>query len=185
MGEISASPGAEKTTSSRVRSMADQARRYSGAAAALCAHITVVLLLVPAFAFAQNCLGVMSHDVCEQGIFRVSDQNVYTEKRDLSTTKQKIAVSVRQAGEAIEAALLSETTSTAPGVSPNSVRVTEDGEIHVYVMLTEFRPEYVAQLAALGMQIELTLAEFRLVQGWVPVNLLELVADLDFVTEVK
>ena len=84
---------------------------------------------------------------------------------------RKVSASIR--------AVLAEPRST------DRVRVNAAGEIHVYVILTEFRPEHVVRLEALGMRVELTLPAFLLVQGWIPGGAIETVAALAFVREVK
>jgi len=65
------------------------------------------------------------------------------------------------------------------------VRVNSAGEVHVYVVLSEFRPEYVAQLEALGLRVELVSEQFRTVQGWLHADAMATVAALDFVREIK
>lgn len=70
-------------------------------------------------------------------------------------------------------------------LSTHRVRVNAAGEIQAYVLLTEYRTEHVARLEALGMRVELTLPDFRVVQGWIPADVVEAVAMLDFVRQVK
>jgi hypothetical protein len=70
-------------------------------------------------------------------------------------------------------------------LSTHRVRVNAAGEIQAYVLLTEYRTEHVARLEALGMRVELTLPDFRVVQGWIPGDVVEAVAMLDFVRQVK
>ena len=80
------------------------------------------------------------------------------------------------------------TESTPAGLkklSTKLVRVNDAGEIHVYVVLTEWSPEHVAALEALGLRVEATVPTRRLIQGWVPSRALDEVAALDAVKEVK
>jgi hypothetical protein len=63
------------------------------------------------------------------------------------------------------------------------VRVNQAGEIQVYVILAEFRPEFVRQLEALGLRVELT--HEQTVQGWVPADAIESIAALDFVRQIR
>lgn len=65
------------------------------------------------------------------------------------------------------------------------VRTSAIGEVHVYVILATFRPDCVARLQSLGLRVEVTLPEFRLVQGWAPASALDAIAALDFVKEVR
>ena len=65
------------------------------------------------------------------------------------------------------------------------MRVNDAGEIQVYVVLTEWRPEHVAELEALGLRVEATVPTRRLIQGWVPSHAVDDIAALDAVKEVK
>lgn len=49
--------------------------------------------------------------------------------------------------------------------SADLVRVNPTNEVQVYIELVEFRPEYVAQLETHGMLVEVSLPQFRLIQG--------------------
>src|SRR5947209_5208141 len=46
-------------------------------------------------------------------------------------------------------------------------------------------PAHVQHLEASGLRVELTLPAHRLVQGWLPANLVDVVAALPFVVEVR
>ena len=70
-------------------------------------------------------------------------------------------------------------------LSTKLVRVNDAGEIQVYVVLTEWRPEHVAELEALGLRVDATVPTRRLIQGWVPSHALDDIAALDAVKEVK
>jgi subtilisin family serine protease len=65
------------------------------------------------------------------------------------------------------------------------VRVDPGGDIQVYVELVEFRPEHVAQLESHGLRTEVSLPQFRLVQGWLPASQIDAVAALPFVKEIR
>ncbi len=100
--------------------------------------------------------------------------------------EQKVARPIRDAVAAVLARLRG---GAAPAdlraISTELVHVNDAGEIQVYVILIEFRPEYVAQLVTTGLRVELTLPDYRLVQGWIPANLVDRVTGFDFVSEVK
>ena len=100
--------------------------------------------------------------------------------------EQKVARPIRDAVAAVLARLR---RGAAPAdlraVSTELVHVNDSGEIQVYVILIEFRPEYVAQLVTTGLKVELTLPDDRLIQGWIPANLVDRVSGFDFVAEVK
>src|SRR5262249_21669497 len=63
------------------------------------------------------------------------------------------------------------------------VKVNRAGEVQVYVILFEYRPEYVGQLESLGLRVELT--HEQTIQGWVPAETIESIAALDFVRQIR
>ncbi len=63
------------------------------------------------------------------------------------------------------------------------IQVSRTGEIQVYVTLAEPRPEFVSQLEALGLRVELT--NGPVVQGWAPADAIEFLAALDFVRLIR
>ncbi len=132
----------------------------------------VLLLALPTIAYAQPCPGLRPNDICETRA-----------AADGATERTKSAISKptgpsRKVSSAIRA-VPSQTRST------QSVRVNRAGEIQVYVELKEFRPEHLAQLETLGLRVEGSLPEFRLVQGWIAGGAVEIVAGLDFVKQVR
>src|SRR5262249_47938536 len=70
-------------------------------------------------------------------------------------------------------------------MSSRVVRVDDAGQVQVYLLLDEYRPEHVAALEGLGLRVEITLPDFRLVQGWLPSDAVDAVAALDFVRQIK
>ncbi len=70
-------------------------------------------------------------------------------------------------------------------LSSKLVRVNDAGEIQVYVVLTEWSADYVAVLEARGLRVEHTVPNRRLIQGWVPSGVVDEIAALDAVKEVK
>src|SRR5439155_20008145 len=80
----------------------------------------------------------------------------------------KVAQPIREAMEAIRARMLSGAASAdLRATSTAFVHVNDAGEIQVYVILTEFRRAYVTRLEIVGLRLELTLPDVRLVQGWI------------------
>src|SRR5437879_1928063 len=125
------------------------------------------MLLFPVFAWGQRCSGATPNDVCEQatpsaGITGVPD------KTALPPASRKIASAVREAVDGVRAYSPSAESRGLEALSTGVARVNVAGEIHVYVILTEFRTEYVAQLEAMDLRVEQTLPDFHLIQGWVP-----------------
>ncbi|HEV8676619.1 MAG TPA: S8 family serine peptidase [Methylomirabilota bacterium] len=134
------------------------------------------LLLLPAAGAAQ-CGGV-----CEQG--PPQRPAPVGDKTGLTPAQQKVAPAIRELAGAVQLRVQAGAGGLATLSTP-AVRVDDAGAIQVYVVLVEFRPEYVAQLTASGLQVELTLPEFQLVQGWLPAAQVDAVAALPFVTEVR
>jgi len=126
-------------------------------------------------------LAVLTGCAAQRGISRLSG-TAAPEAPEM----QKVARPIRDAVAAVLARLRG---GAAPAdlraVSTELVHVNDAGEIQVYVILVAFRPEYVAQLVTTGLRVELTLPDYRLVQGWVPANLVDRISGFDFVTEVK
>ena len=126
-------------------------------------------------------LAVLTGCAAQRGISRLSG-TAAPEAPEM----QKVAWPIRDAVAAVLARLRG---GAAPAdlraVSTELVHVNDAGEIQVYVILVAFRPEYVAQLVTTGLRVELTLPDYRLVQGWVPANLVDRISGFDFVTEVK
>ncbi len=98
---------------------------------------------------------------------------------------QKVAEPVREAVAAINALRQTSPVANFRALSTELVHVNDAGHIQIYVILTEFLPEHVSQLSALGLEVEVTLPESRLVQGWMPASILDRLAELGFVAEVK
>ena len=109
-----------------------------------------------------------------------------TTARSKPSRSHKVHSAISAVASAIE--VRQSTESTPAGLkklSTKLVRVNDAGEIHVYVVLTEWSPEHVAALEALGLRVEATVPTRRLIQGWVPSHALDDVAALDAVKEVK
>lgn len=99
----------------------------------------------------------------------------------------KVSAPIRAVVRSLERAALGlEATPGSPDAPATpGVRVNANGEIHVYVLLTDFRAEYVARLEALGLRVEIALPEHRLVQGWVAAPAVGAVAAEPFVKQVR
>src|SRR5262249_20119019 len=134
------------------------------------------LVLAPTLAGAQ-CQGD-----CEQG--PPQEPAAIPDKSTLGPVERKIAPAVHEAAGAVKLRLQSAAGAPAR-LSTSALRGNDSGAIQVYVILPEFGPEYVAALPAAGLQVELTLAEQRLVQGWLPAAQVDAVAALDFVAEIR
>ena len=132
----------------------------------------VLLLVLPTIAYAQPCQGPRPNDICET---RAAAGG--------ATESTKPAISKPTGPSRKVSSFLHAVPSQTR--SRHSVRVNRAGEIQVYVELKEFRPEHLAQLETLGLRVEGSLPEFRLVQGWIASSAVEIVAGLDFVKQVR
>ena len=139
-------------------------------------------MIWPAFAVAQPCSG-RPGDTCPRGGLTMGAGRPQAGQ---SADSEKVAPALREAAAAVQDPMLNGTDGSQPdAVSTDIVRANPAGEVQVYVILTEFRPEHVAALEALGLSVELTLPDFQLVQGWLPAAALDVIAALDFVKEVR
>jgi len=144
----------------------------------------VLLLLLPTIAYAQPCQGPRPSDICETppaaGGATESAKSAIGKptgpSRKVSSSLRAVPSEVQQRAGGATGGRTAET---------DIVRMNRSGEVHVYVELKEFRPEYVAQLETLGLRVEGTLPEFRLVQGWIAASAVDIVAGLDFVKQVR
>ncbi|HMH49972.1 MAG TPA: FG-GAP-like repeat-containing protein [Candidatus Acidoferrum sp.] len=163
--------------------------KYASHRLVVFALLLVAVALVPASAViwpaavsAQSCPGSRPIDVCEQGF---TGADAFPAKPSLTPAGEKVSSAIRDAVDAIGAHVADAGTRSLTALSTGAVRVNAAAEIQVYVILAAFDPGHVAQLASLGLRVELTLPGFRLVQGWLPSNLVDAVAALPFVVEVK
>ncbi len=72
----------------------------------------------------------------------------------------------------------------APAAYSTLVSVNPAGELLVYVILADLRPEWIAQLTAAGLRVSVTNPAGRLVQGWAPAAAIEAFAGLPFVERI-
>ena len=155
-----------------------------------------IALLLAGPVYGGDCSGTAPNDLCETGrpaltassltLSGRSSDGSGTARRSKPSRSPKVHSAISAVASAIE--VRRSTESTPPGLktlSTKLVRVNEAGEIHVYVVLTEWRPEHVAELEALGLRVEAMVPARRLIQGWVPSQALDDVAALDAVREVK
>jgi subtilase family protein len=106
-------------------------------------------------------------------------------KAAVTPAQAKIASGLRDTAAVVRSRVSSGSTADLSRLSTELVRVDAAGEIQVYVIVAEASPQHVAQLAGLGLRIEITLPEHGLVQGWAPADALETIAALDFVKEIR
>ena len=144
----------------------------------------LALLLVGTPAHGQDCGG--ASDACERGPAALSPAATVHDRGAISPEAAKVASSVR---DAIEAIASTAAVPSAPrdlrALSTRLVHVSATGELQLYVILGDFQPAHVQHLEASGLRVELTLPAHRLVQGWLPANLVDVVAALPFVVEVR
>jgi hypothetical protein len=98
---------------------------------------------------------------------------------------EKLASTLRETAASVRGWLAAGVFTNLEQLSTDLVHVNGAGEIQVYVIVTDVSAAHVAQLAALGLRVELILAEHGLIQGWVPADALDQIAALDFVREIR
>ena len=115
-------------------------------------------------------------------------EELLREKTPATPYEQKVHSKLREVRRRLRQAL----TQAAPSrrvpfkdFSDNLVRVNERGEVQVYVILKKFSLDSVTQLEGLGLRVEHTLPQYRLVQGWVHHDALEAIAALDNVQHIR
>jgi subtilisin family serine protease len=109
-----------------------------------------------------------------------------TTGRSKASRSRKVHSAISAVASAVETRRSAESTPAGlKKLSTKLVRVNDAGEIHVYVVLTEWSPAHVAELEALGLRVEATVPTRRLIQGWISSHALDDVAALDAVKEVK
>ena len=155
-----------------------------------------VALLLAGPVYGGTCSGTVPNDVCEAGRPAPTSSGVIssgkaadgssTTARSKPSRSHKVHSAISAVASAVEVRRSTEATPAGlKKLSTKLVRVNDAGEIHVYVVLTEWSPEHVAALEALGFRVEATVQKRRLIQGWVPSRALDEVAALDAVKEVK
>jgi len=149
-------------------------------------RLTYLLTVLWALAVSSSARAGDVSELLSRSALRSATAPVTVGARQGGREAERVSEPLRRVGETVERLISRNATSAElRAASTDLVRVNDAGEIQVYVVLAEFKPEYVAQLGAGGLHVELTLPEFRLVQGWVPASLLESIARYDFVREVK
>jgi hypothetical protein len=98
---------------------------------------------------------------------------------------EKLASTLRETAAGVRGWLTAGVIADLEQMTTDLVRVNSAGEIQVYVIVTDVSPAHVAQLATLGLRVELILADHRLIQGWAPADALDQIAALDFVKEIR
>jgi subtilisin family serine protease len=146
--------------------------------------VLAILLLLTGVASGQECSGRGATDICEADS-PAAARPPRIQKGKPWGRSPRIHAAIARLLSAMQDRSLNAHDTSIRELSNAAVRLDEAGAIHVYVILGEFRPEYVARLEALGLRVEITLPEFRLVQGWIPSTAVDAVAALDFVQQVK
>jgi hypothetical protein len=135
-------------------------------------------VLLPTIGHAQSCAGDRPNNVCETA------PATGAEALKLEGLRDKVSGPIRAVLSSIEQ-IVGEVPGSLARYSTDLVRINPADEIQIYIELVEYLPEHIVQLEALGVRVEVALPEFRLVQGWLPVRSVDVVAGLDFVKEVR
>jgi hypothetical protein len=153
------------------------------------AVLSSMVVAWPAPGEAQRCPGRGDNAVCEttlSGPSRRAPRRLATGTESVAASDAKVSSRLHRAMAAVRARGAAAERSEALGdLSTPVVRVRPSGATQIQVTLVEHRPEHVAQLQALGLQVEHVLAEHKLVQGWALPAVIEAIAALDFVKQVR
>jgi len=68
--------------------------------------------------------------------------------------------------------------------SSRLVRVSDQGNIQIYIYMTSFRSDNIELLESYEMSVEIVNEQLAIVQGWIPFNRIYDVAQLPFVTRI-
>jgi hypothetical protein len=155
-----------------------------------------IALLLAGPVYGGDCSGTAPNDLCEAEHPSLTASGLTSSGQTADGTgtvrqlkpsrSPKVHSAISGVASTIEVRRSTESTPAGLNkLSTTLLRVNEVGEIQVYVVLTEWSPEHVAALEALGLRVEATVPTRRLIQGWVASHALEDVAALDAVKEVK
>ncbi len=181
-------------------------RRRAARAAAVVLGASVAVMLSTSIAYpespakAQPCPGPGGGKVCETALSGPSPRAAARSTAESGSAPEaapadaiaavpadaKVSARLRRVMTSVRARRAAgDATETLQDLGTRLVRVKPSGAIHVQVVLAAHRPEHVARLGALGLQVEHVLAEHELVQGWALPSAIEAIAALDFVKRVK
>jgi hypothetical protein len=153
-------------------------------------RVGLMLLIVgiavwPGLSLVHGCAGQAENSMCEDQISGPSPRGRRSSESEATQTelaRMKVASALRKTMASVQARVARrDRTEALQDLSTPLVRVSPSGEMQVQVKLKEYRPEYVSQLKALGLRVEIELADFTLVQGWASRATIEAMASLDFV----
>ena len=112
---------------------------------------------------------------------------IYRQKQALTPVQRKIDSSILQVTQEVEERVSSAHSGEMPklrDLSTPLLKIDDAGNIEVKLTVTSLSDEQLEQLEALGMQISLTLPEYRVIEGSLPHDQVEAVAGLVFVVNV-
>ncbi len=153
--------------------------------------VLTIALLLAGPAYAADCSRNSAGDPCEPTGAISSSSGKPAEAtgpfaRPKDARSRKVHPSISAVAAAVQARRSTEATPDGlKKLSTKLVRVNDAGEIQVYVILTEWSPDHVAQLEARGLRVESTVPKRRLIQGWVPSHAVDDLAALEAVKEVR
>lgn len=134
---------------------------------------------------AAACTGATSTDICERAIFSPADTDADDAKRQALGASSKISLELQAIAANIRVRMAAgEALADYSDLTTESVRVSTAGTVQVYVLFHDLTPGGVHQLTSLGMDVELTLPEFGLVQGWLRSDMFDAAASIDGVVRI-
>ncbi len=149
------------------------------------ALICALMALAPATVAAQVCGDDQQATCAGSSPLTITEERAAVDKEAGAAAKVSSPIRARLSQGERRALDVAGQPPIGVSFASDLVRVDPAGEIHVYVELVEFRAKYVAQLENHGLRVEVSLPQFRLVQGWLPASAVDAVAALDFVKELR
>lgn len=136
--------------------------------------ILVAVVLLPASAFSSD------EDKVGWGY-------IFKSKQDIRQKDTRIGPNIRDLLDRIEAKGITRENIDQEDISnfssPN-VRIDDSGNIQSYVFVNELNDEIIRQLEELGMIIDTSNEEYKVIQGWIPFHMVEKVSTLGFVIRI-
>ena len=113
---------------------------------------------------------------------------LFQQKQSLTPTQQKIDWNLLQKLQQINeqyAALPTGKNLSLQNFSTSMFKINNEGVIEVKLTVSNVTDEQINQLKALGMDIQITLPEYGIIEGKLPYDKVETIANLDFVEHIS
>ena len=140
----------------------------------------LVLLLIPIFVVGTGLFPALGYSKSQGRVYRSGDVKYLNP----ALGSGKVSPLIRLKTEEIQGQAISRRVTkglAAPALLNKLVRVDEDGNVQCYIRVLTFGTDERTQLEAYGAEVELVNMEVNLIRAWIPLAVLEEVAQLPFV----